>query len=195
MVRERTEALEDANRQLQEVSVTDGLTRIKNRRFFEEASHAEYQRAYREKTPLSVLMIDIDHFKKVNDTYGHQFGDLCLQRAAELVAGSLKRPPDMAARYGGEEFVVLLPNTSCEGAMTVAEQIHRAFSNHEISDGQHSLTLTVSIGLAGEVPADRDGRERLLKQADDFLYVAKESGRNRIAWEGNTAPEALATVS
>jgi len=195
MVRERTEALEEANRRLQEVSVTDGLTRIKNRRFFEEASHAEYQRAYREKTPLAVLMIDIDHFKKVNDRYGHPFGDLCLQRAAELVAGSLKRPPDIAARYGGEEFVVLLPNTTAEGAMTVAQQIHRAFSNHEIRDGDLCLTLTVSIGLAGEIPDNRDGREKLLKQADNYLYLAKEGGRNRIAWAGNTEPEALATVS
>ncbi len=140
-------------------------------------------------------MIDIDHFKKVNDRYGHPFGDLCLQRAAELVAGSLKRPPDIAARYGGEEFVVLLPNTTAEGAMTVAQQIHRAFSNHEIRDGDLCLTLTVSIGLAGEIPDNRDGREKLLKQADNYLYLAKEGGRNRIAWAGNTEPEALATVS
>jgi diguanylate cyclase (GGDEF)-like protein len=184
-VRERTEALELANRQLQEVSVTDGLTRIKNRRFFEDASHAEYQRAYREKTPLSVLMIDIDHFKRLNDTYGHPFGDLCLQRAAEMITTALKRLPDMAARYGGEEFVVLLPNTSPEGALTVAQQIHRSFANHVISDGAHSVTMSVCIGVAGETPEDRDGRERLLKQADDYLYIAKKTGRNKVVWAGN----------
>ena len=184
-VRERTEALEAANRQLQEVSITDGLTRIKNRRYFEEVSHAEYQRAYREKTPLSVLMIDIDYFKRLNDQYGHQFGDLCLQRAAELIAGALKRLPDIAARYGGEEFVVLLPNTAPEGALTVAQQIHRSFANHEISDGEHTVCMTVCIGMAGETPDGRDGRENLLKQADDYLYLAKESGRNKVVWAGN----------
>ena len=185
MVRERTEALEIANRQLQEASVTDGLTHMRNRRFFEETSHAEYQRAYREKTCLSVLMVDIDHFKQVNDTYGHQFGDLCLQRAAELILASLKRAPDLAARYGGEEFVVLLPNTTPDGALTVAQQIHRTFANHEITDGTQSLRLTVSIGLAGEVPEQREGREKLLKKADDYLYVAKRTGRNRVIWDGN----------
>ncbi|HEX5276289.1 MAG TPA: diguanylate cyclase [Fluviicoccus sp.] len=190
-VRERTEALEEANRRLQMVSITDGLTGLKNRRFFDESSHAEYQRAYREKTCLSFLMIDIDFFKRINDTYGHPFGDLCLQKAAGIIMSAIKRPPDLAARYGGEEFIVMLPNTDPEGAMTVARLIHRTFAETVVSDGQREVTLTVSIGVAGEIPQERDGREALLKLADDRLYRAKESGRNRVEWLDGGAAAAV----
>ncbi|RZU47841.1 diguanylate cyclase [Fluviicoccus keumensis] len=190
-VRERTEALEEANRRLQMVSITDGLTGLKNRRFFDESSHAEYQRAYREKTCLSFLMIDIDFFKRINDTYGHPFGDLCLQKAAGIIMSAIKRPPDLAARYGGEEFIVMLPNTDTEGAMTVARLIHRTFAETVVSDGQREVTLTVSIGVAGEIPHEREGREALLKLADERLYRAKESGRNRVEWlDGGSAATA-----
>ncbi|MDY6797436.1 MAG: diguanylate cyclase, partial [Pseudomonadota bacterium] len=187
-VRERTEALEDANEKLLTLSTTDELTQLKNRRYFDQAFRTEYQRAYREKTPVAVMMLDIDHFKQLNDTHGHQFGDICLQEVAKTIRGSVRRPPDLPARYGGEEFVVVLPSTDLNGALTVAESIRKAVSGLTVTSGNLSVRMTVSIGVASEIPEDnRHGADQLLKTADKQLYRAKEEGRNRVRGHSQVA--------
>lgn len=186
-VRERTDELEAVNTKLQELSTTDSLTGLRNRRYFDDMLLNEYKRAFRDKLPLSVLLLDIDHFKSLNDNYGHPFGDLCLVEAAGLIRDCIKRPPDVAARYGGEEFVVLLPQTDREGAVQVAECLRAAFNVKRIEDGPHSVVMTISIGVSSTVPPDRDGHEKLLKRADELLYRAKQNGRNRVEWESDSA--------
>src|SRR5690606_656780 len=170
-VRERTKELEQANQRLQEVSMTDGLTKLYNRRHFDDIYTREYVRAFREQSPLCVLMIDVDYFKQINDRHGHQFGDFCLVKAGEIIASSIRRPPDIAARYGGEEFVLVLPNTDLEGGHKVAMKIHQQFAITPVCDGERTLGMTVSIGVAGHIPATRDGRDELLKIADSLLYA------------------------
>jgi diguanylate cyclase len=182
-VRERSEELKHANEQLLHASITDGLTGLYNRRHFDDIYHAEYRRAYRQKQPVAVLMMDIDHFKKLNDTYGHPFGDLCIETVAKNIIGCLNRPPDICARYGGEEFVVVLPNTDLEGATHVGELINRKIAKLNISDGQQSANISISIGVAAEIPANPDSNEALMKQADNHLYKAKERGRDCVVSE------------
>jgi len=183
IVRQRTEELEKANAKLKQISATDGLTGLKNRRAFEELFELEYKRAYREKTPIAVIMVDLDHFKKINDQYGHPFGDKCLVKAAEMIRTNIRRPPDVAARYGGEEFILLLPNTDLEGTLCVAHNILETFMRTEVQDGDISLTMTASLGVACHVPDDQTSREALLREADQYLYQAKENGRNRVEWK------------
>ncbi|HVL00291.1 MAG TPA: diguanylate cyclase [Dongiaceae bacterium] len=183
MVRERTEALEQANVQLQEASNTDALTGLRNRRYFNEAFELEFKRAFREKTSLSLLLLDIDHFKQINDSYGHPFGDLCLIQAAHVIRAQTRRPPDVAARYGGEEFVVLLPNTHEDGARHIATAICEGLRKTVISDDTRKVHITVSIGVVSLTPGPEDSTESLLKRADVLLYRAKEKGRNRVEWE------------
>lgn len=183
MVRERTDALEQANTQLQEASNTDALTGLRNRRYFNESFELEFKRAFREKTPLSLLLLDIDHFKQINDTYGHPFGDLCLTQAAQLIRSQIRRPPDVAARYGGEEFVVLLPNTHEDGARHIATAICESLRKTIISDDTRKVHITVSIGVVSLKPGSEDSTESLLKRADVLLYRAKENGRNRVEWD------------
>ena len=126
------------------------------------------------------MLLDIDHFKQLNDQYGHPFGDLCLTQAAQLIANTIRRPPDSAARYGGEEFAVLLPNTDKEGALHVADKIRESIGQHQVSDGQQQAVMTVSIGVASFIPSQNNTTEALLKAADDLLYRAKHNGRNRV---------------
>ena len=179
-VQERTNELQAANERLMELSTTDGLTGLKNRRHFNELFAHEFKRACREQKPLSLLLLDIDHFKQLNDQYGHPFGDLCLTQAAQLIANTIRRPPDSAARYGGEEFAVLLPNTDKEGALHVADKIRESIGQHQVSDGQQQAVMTVSIGVASFIPSQNNTTEALLKAADDLLYRAKHNGRNRV---------------
>jgi diguanylate cyclase (GGDEF)-like protein len=186
-VRERTRALESANSKLQLLSTTDELTQLHNRRYANEMIDAEYRRAQREKAWLSVLMVDIDHFKQINDTHGHPAGDACLVHAAEIITEHTRRPPDVAARYGGEEFVILLPNTDADGARTVAGKLLDAFNARAVQHGGLSLTISVSIGIASLVPQAPGGHERLLAEADRQLYIAKQAGRNRFACSGTAA--------
>ena len=179
-VRERTEALEAANKKLQHLSTTDELTQLRNRRHFNDILHAEFLRAYREKTEISVLIFDIDHFKNLNDAYGHPFGDLCLIEAAKVFKANIRRPADTAARYGGEEFVAILPQTCLQSAVSVAQSILDAFRQLQVNASGQQVKMTVSIGVASIVPAERGGHEKLLQAADALLYRAKENGRNRI---------------
>ncbi|MFO7599929.1 MAG: diguanylate cyclase [Candidatus Desulfacyla sp.] len=167
---------------MEEQAIIDGLTGIPNRRNFSDRLPKEFDRSRREGYPLSLIMIDVDHFKAYNDIYGHQSGDECLQKVAHVIKTTLKRPGDFCARYGGEEFVVILPHTNLEGARSIAEKIRANISElkipHERSAG--SGVVTISLGLTvrdGSMPMSY---EDLIKQADQALYHAKETGRNRI---------------
>lgn len=180
IVRQRTEELELANRQLKELSIRDGLTGLYNRRHFDELLKIEYQRSFREKTWITAMMLDIDHFKRLNDSYGHPCGDECLKHFARVVLEALHRPPDIVARYGGEEFVVVLPGTDGAGGQVVAENIRCAVEAIEVQWEGRTITMTASIGVASMIPPDRHNHEAVLKVADANLYQAKESGRNRV---------------
>jgi len=160
----------------------DGLTGVANRRTFDQHLGKEWRRAQRSQTPLSLIMIDADHFKDINDTWGHQIGDQCLRDIAQCAASRLKRPADLLARYGGEEFVLLLPQTDAAGAGQLAEAIRvgveAAFAR--AAERGTGPRLTVSLGCATLIPSDQDQAETLLRVADQNLYQAKASGRNRV---------------
>ena len=178
----RERELEALTRKFELLSNQDGLTGVPNRRCFDGALRKEWLRARRDGTPLSALMIDIDHFKAFNDTYGHLQGDLCLRRVAEVIDAALKRPGDFVARFGGEEFVVLLPGTDLAGALSMAGLIRanvRAAAIEHASSPVSDL-VTVSIGIAGVVPTMDLEPESLLAASDMALYQAKSNGRNRV---------------
>ncbi len=181
LVRQRTEELENVNQQLRLVSITDGLTRLNNRRHFDETLKTAYNRAFREKGSLAILLLDIDHFKQLNDTYGHSYGDECLKSLGRNIKRCLRRPRDMAARYGGEEFVILLPDTELQGALHLAEVLRQRVESTVIRDNDIEASMTISVGVAAEIPAHRDQHEALLQKADQWLYRAKHEGRNRVA--------------
>lgn len=175
-VRQRTRELEKANAELRHLSRHDVLTGVANRMAANERLHGEHLRLKRTGTPYTLLMIDVDHFKRVNDTYGHEAGDQVLRRVAKAVGNSI-RASDFLARFGGEEFILLLPETGQEAALTVAEKIRRAV---ESQVDPVAGRITVSIGLASASAEDAD-ENVALKRADDQLYQAKASGRNRVA--------------
>ncbi|MDA8402620.1 MAG: sensor domain-containing diguanylate cyclase [Desulfobacteraceae bacterium] len=179
-VRERTIDLERANKKLESLSITDGLTGIKNRRFFNTVYPREFKRAIREETPLAFLLLDIDHFKNFNDTYGHLIGDDCLKMVAALIEHEIKRVSDMAFRYGGEEFAVLLPNTQTSGALLIAEKIRARIETAEFKLEGRKMPVTISIGLAACVPTTDISEDVLLGYADAALYKSKQNGRNRV---------------
>jgi diguanylate cyclase (GGDEF)-like protein len=179
------EQLDEANRKLTLISVKDGLTGLYNRRHFDEMMGKEFKVARRIKTPLSVILCDIDHFKAFNDNYGHQGGDDCLKMVAEALQEAINRPGDMVARYGGEEFVIVLPETDLAGATKVAELVRQAIENLAIIHAYSSASeyVTISAGVATmmevDVGADMEAAIReLIETADKGLYMAKEQGRN-----------------
>ena len=168
--------------QLVRLARTDGLTGLYNRRTFDDMLRREWRRLARTGEPLSVIMIDVDHFKLYNDTYGHGGGDTCLQRIARAAEGALQRPADVIARYGGEEFIALLPETRLDGALAVAEAIRSAVASLEIphSSSKTATYVTLSLGAACAIPhADKDP-STILELADQQLYAAKAEGRNRV---------------
>ena len=178
------EKLRDAQRKLEEQSITDALTGLKNRRFFDERLHEEFRRAQRYGDYLALIMIDLDHFKEVNDRHGHPAGDTVLREAAALVRASI-RDPDICARYGGEEFAVILPKTHMSGALAVAERVWRELGNKEYavqpsSGGATKVRVTASLGIAFYPSKDISSGELLLRFADQALYQAKRAGRNTI---------------
>ncbi|WP_372994564.1 diguanylate cyclase [Marinobacter sp.] len=181
-VQERTEELERANEQLKAISLTDGLTHVANRRRFDEKLDDEWKRAQRHGHPLSLLLLDIDHFKRVNDELGHLVGDDCLTEVAALCAAEVQRSGDLLARYGGEEFSILLPATPEDGALRVAERVRQAVARSPVHSGERvaPVSLTVSVGVATLVPGQDIEPQELIRQADEALYAAKESGRNRV---------------
>ena len=171
-----------ANEKLMKLSIIDALTGLYNRRHFNESIVKEWQDSIRQKSPLTALMIDVDHFKKFNDHYGHLKGDHCLKKLAACLKKSLKRPRDLVARYGGEEFVILLPNTTPEGATNIAEQLLKSVRllkiPHEKSDtGKH---VSISIGLVSTIPSRNNSWEQFIDQADQMLYLSKQNGRDRV---------------
>lgn len=173
--------LKVANQELKRLASLDGLTGIANRRRFDEYIDAEWRRMTREKMPLSLILCDIDFFKKYNDTYGHQAGDACLRKVANALNFCIKRSVDLVARYGGEEFAVILPNTTTAGASQVAEEIREFVNSLKIPHAQSAVSehVTLSLGVASMEPTLDTSPSMLIATADAALYRAKAAGRNR----------------
>jgi diguanylate cyclase (GGDEF)-like protein len=170
--------LEEKNRELQELAYYDPLTGLPNRRFFFEHASIIFEEVKRYEKPLSLLIMDIDHFKKINDTYGHDVGDVVLKTFADVLRG-IVRKSDICARFGGEEFVVLLPNTNLEGARVLAERIRTTVAKNTVEHGSIVIVFTVSIGIS-QYRKGMQSIDELIKEADSALYRAKEGGRNRV---------------
>ena len=184
-LRYANEMLKAANLKLGQISMIDSLTSIENRRAFDIEYNRAWRISLREDMPLALIMIDIDNFKLLNDTYGHLSGDQTLIRIAEVIKGVIKRPRDLAARYGGEEFVVMLMNTTAEGAAVVAEKIRKGIEELGIVNERIKNVITVSLGVASVVPDNEMVPNELIDAADRALYKAKEDGRNKVIVWGN----------
>src|SRR5690554_2560348 len=170
--------LQAANAELQRLSSTDRLTGLYNRGHWEEMLRLDYARHRRYDSQAALVMFDIDHFKAINDNYGHQAGDAVIQQVAGLIRQNL-RDTDIAGRYGGEEFVVLLPDTDKEGALTFAERLRYVVEACEVRHEQHRIRFTISLGVA-DLGAPSSGHAQLIEWADSALYVSKSAGRNRV---------------
>jgi len=195
----RTKALQDElrskNTQLEELlakveymAITDVLTGLFNRRRLHLDLAKEFERSKRYESPLALMLMDLDHFKNINDTYGHLAGDMVLQNVAKIIQKNI-REIDTAARYGGEEFIVLLPNTKKEDAVNLAERMRLSIENHTFPDMQNTA-ITVSIGIAGVPDKDITTEDKMVQCADIALYKSKQSGRNRtVIAEGKSLVE------
>lgn len=195
----RTKALQDElkskNTQLEELlarveymAITDVLTGLYNRRRLHLVLAKEFERSKRYASPFAMILMDLDHFKNINDTYGHLAGDMVLQDVAKIILKNI-REIDTAARYGGEEFTVLLPNTKKEDAVHLAERIRRSIERHKFPDMQN-IAITVSIGISGVPDEDIDTEDKLIRCADIALYKSKQDGRNRtVVAEGKSLVE------
>jgi diguanylate cyclase (GGDEF)-like protein len=173
------EALQEKNRQLQELANLDGLTGLYNHRFFQETVSRDFQRAYRYKESLSCILLDIDHFKNFNDTYGHQTGDMVLNTLGGLIR-QIMRGSDLAARYGGEEFALLLYHASAPESFVVGERLRKIVEQHQFRQEDLMLKVTISAGLASFPHPEIVDAKTLIECADKALYRSKEEGRNRI---------------
>lgn len=171
---------EAACSELQRLVHLDGLTEVANRRRFDQHLSKEWRRLAREQAPLSLILCDIDYFKKYNDCYGHQAGDACLQQIAQAIVRVAQRPADLVARYGGEEFAIILPNTDAEGAVQVAQLIGAEIKllNIPHAESDVSNVVTASLGISSQVPHPEMLAESLIFTADRSLYAAKNQGRN-----------------
>ena len=180
---EQEKALKQANEEIRILSITDPLTGCSNRGFLNTRLPQEIQRAVRYNRPLSIFMCDIDHFKKVNDTYGHQAGDLVLKEFSKRINDSIRDKVDMLARYGGEEFLVTLPETDLDGALHLSERLRRVISEKKFDIGTKKIKITASFGVAGfdsGNTGDEISFDTLINHADKYLYKAKNEGRNRV---------------
>ncbi|MBU2277532.1 MAG: diguanylate cyclase [Gammaproteobacteria bacterium] len=187
-VQERTQQLSEANRQLEQLSVTDGLTQLANRRRFDEYLQAEWQRASRLQQPLGLIMLDVDWFKNYNDCYGHLQGDEALRQVGKILQLGARRTTDLAARYGGEEFALVVPQADKNYLKQQADMLRMAFASLNIAHQTSPLgRLTVSIGVAVLVPQPHEKMNLLIEKADQALYQAKDDGRNRVV-VANDAP-------
>lgn len=194
LVWRRTRELDEANRKLASLSLTDGLTGIANRRYFDDHLAGEWKRAQREQQPLSLIMVDIDHFKAYNDYYGHLAGDDCLRQVARMLSTVVARPGDMVARYGGEEFALILPQTH-NGAKVLAERCRATVAGTKIPHHASPIkpVVTVSVGAATMIPDGDSDPSDLIEKADQALYRAKLLGRNHVVVEA-LAPKSDAAV-
>ncbi|BDA58870.1 diguanylate cyclase [Shewanella xiamenensis] len=181
IIQARTYELAEANNRLEKLSNTDGLTNIGNRRLFDQMLQKEWSRGQRNNTPLSLIMLDIDHFKLFNDFYGHLAGDDCLKMLANSLSQSGRRAGELVTRYGGEEFVILLPNTDHQSALDTAKHVHQLIQSLAIPHIKTDIGIvTVSVGVACLLPSDKHNALELVHQADTALYLAKSAGRNCI---------------
>ncbi len=189
LVEERTNELKSAlthlssaHDKLQTISITDALTQLHNRYYFNEHWRIEYKRAYRDQTKISIIMLDIDHFKKVNDTYGHPAGDVCLKEVAKAIQKFSARDGDIACRYGGEEFIIILPSTDVLGAIAVAESIRQEIAKLKCEWNGAPIALTASLGISSMTPKNSQNKNRqfMVNQADQAMYLAKSRGRNQV---------------
>jgi diguanylate cyclase (GGDEF)-like protein len=172
--------LQDANARLRELVYRDGLTGLYNHRFFQESLSQELLRANRYKTSVSLILFDIDHFKKVNDNFGHQAGDQVLMNIARAVSSSI-RPTDILARYGGEEFAVILPETNAAGAKVFAARLRRCVEGIATLAKGQLIYVTVSAGTTTFTPENHiSDKDQLINTADRGLYISKQNGRNQV---------------
>jgi two-component system, cell cycle response regulator len=179
------QSLQAANAELEQLVTLDSLTQVANRRKLDDYLEQEWRRSVRSQQPLSLIMFDIDSFKRFNDYYGHQTGDICLIKIAQTVQTTVHRATDLVARYGGEEFAVVLPNTSLSGAIVIAEKIQQAIKAlaipHACSDA--GTIVSISLGIATLVPTTTGSPQQLIASADRALYTAKQQGRNCYAFD------------
>ena len=173
--------LYEAEQKLLDLAMNDPLTGIANRRSFFQFAEEMLSRSKRNKNQIAILMVDVDYFKKYNDFYGHQKGDLCLKKIATILKETIHRPEDLAARYGGEEFIVALGDTSLEGTEKLANAICQSIRDHQIQHQSSPVAdhITVSIGIAHQQVTQDTTIARLIEAADKNLYKAKENGRNQ----------------
>lgn len=172
--------LSEAHIILKELNTMDAVTGIRNRQYFDEVLDQEWRRAKRQGYEVSLMLMDIDHFKDVNDTYGHLAGDECLAAVAKEVDDMFNRPSDVVARYGGEEFVVVLPYVSSDNALSLAEQLRQMVEESTYSADGHEIKITISIGVATLPPEESVAPRDLVGRADSVLYEAKSAGRNQV---------------
>ena len=172
--------LEDENKSLAELSINDALTKVRNRRFFNDIYPQMWNDSIEERTPISVIMLDIDHFKRVNDDYGHLCGDHCLVTLAQIMQSSVNHSTDVVCRYGGEEFAIILTRTTAEQACVVAERIRKNIEMTIITDDEHTFKVTSSFGVAGLIPTEHASPDALIALSDAALYKSKRNGRNRV---------------
>jgi diguanylate cyclase (GGDEF)-like protein len=167
---------------LKTLAASDGLTGLANRRSFDQTLAMEWARAGRTKKPLSLVLVDVDHFKLYNDLHGHQKGDECLRAVASIIGETALRPADLSARYGGEEFAIIMPETDQRGALKVAERLRATLAKLQLKHGAEGAgpLVTFSIGIATRAPDETVNADWLLMKADEALYAAKHSGRDRV---------------
>lgn len=181
--------LQEKNRELEELNTQDALTGLRNRRHFDKKIKMEFRRSRREQTPLSVVMLDIDHFKIINDQYGHLTGDEAIKCVASIIKHALRRPSDIACRYGGEEFALILPNTDESGAKLVSENIRQQIEASTITtNDSNKIDLTISAGIFSAIADSAYDPNFYTDMADKALYLAKQRGRNRVCLADNNNP-------
>jgi two-component system, cell cycle response regulator len=182
-LRAAVDELQKANNEIRRMSTVDTLTRCYNRAYLNEALEGEIRKARRYGRELAVIMCDIDHFKPINDTWGHQVGDEALRAFAEIILGVVRERVDWVARYGGEEFIIVLPETGCEGAIVLAERLRNAVAGTTIQAGSARINMTASFGVTGFDDMTEDEHvnfDNLIKRLDDLMYRAKQEGRDRV---------------